>query len=77
MSIPVQNVLKVKRKHEQQWLDIQGVVAVGVGTGESRPAIIVSVERDSEEIRRLIPPLVEDIPVSIKVTGELHARPRD
>jgi hypothetical protein len=74
MSESLERVRAVKQLHEQRWLALAGVVAVGIGQRpEGTPQIVVSVEAESERIRREIPESVEGVAVEIKVTGSLRA----
>lgn len=70
----IERVKQIKRTYEHQWLALEGVVAVGIGTTASNTVgLIVSVKEDVEKIRAAIPPKVEGIDVEIRVSGELRA----
>ncbi|MGI9179289.1 MAG: hypothetical protein ACR2H9_02075 [Longimicrobiaceae bacterium] len=74
MAESLERVRAIKRAHEQRWLTLAGVVAVGIGQrADGSPQIIVSAETDSARIRREIPEQVEGVPVEIRVTGPLRA----
>lgn len=69
-----QTLKKIKKKVEKDWLQIPGVVAVGLGKTESgQPGIIVSVKELSLEVQSSIPSQVEGVPVEIKITGPIQA----
>lgn len=73
MAPSMDRVLQVKRKHENAWLSIDGVVAVGVGTtSDNLAAIVVSVASGSAPVRARIPQAVEGVPVEVRVTGQLN-----
>ncbi|HLF34949.1 MAG TPA: hypothetical protein VI583_11970 [Cyclobacteriaceae bacterium] len=63
----------VKKRYEKQWLGISGVTAVGLGMINNKPGIIISIERDAEKMRALIPADVEGIPIEIRLSGNLSA----
>lgn len=74
MSATIEKVRKIKKMHEDEWLSIDNVVAVGIGlvSGEN-VGIVVSVARNPEKIREKIPASIEGIPIEIKETGEIVA----
>ena len=70
----MEKIKKIKKKHQQEWLQIDGVVAVGIGNlSDGTPGIIVSVKKNAREIRRQIPETIEGVGVKIQETGELKA----
>jgi hypothetical protein len=70
----LERVKQIKRRYEQQWLSLAGVVAVGIGTtAAGKVGVIVSVKENPEKIRASIPQQVDGIDVEIRVTGELRA----
>lgn len=73
MSDQANKALEVKRKNEKNWMAVEGVVAVGVGMEKGKPAIIVSVKKDPDAIRKQIPSAVDGIPVQIQFTGNMKA----
>lgn len=74
MSESLEKVRAVKQLHEKQWLACAGVVAVGIGQrGDGSPQIVVSVEAETDRIRREIPEQVEGVAVEIRVTGQMRA----
>lgn len=64
----------VKRKHEKSWMEIDGVVAVGVGLIDEKTGIIVSVEKEPATMRKLFPSSIEGIPIAIRQTGQIEAQ---
>ncbi len=74
MAESLDRVRAVKQAHEQRWLVLDGVVAVGIGQrADGTPQIVVSVEADSARLRRQIPQQAEGVPIEIQVTGPLRA----
>ncbi len=63
----------LKRKYEKKWLKLDGVLAVGLGRDEGRPAIIVSVNTDPDFFSNQIPESIEGVKVVIRKTGEFRA----
>lgn len=75
MSLSLEKVRDVKARREQEWLGLEGVVAVGVGVTEQRgPGILVSVRELTDALRERIPRRVEGVPVEVRETGEVRAR---
>jgi hypothetical protein len=69
-------VSKVKEKHEEAILRIEGVVGIGVGLSDTEPGqvvIEVYTKKPAHEMRHLIPEAIEGIPVKIIETGEIVA----
>lgn len=52
---------------------MDSVVAVGVGIVRGQSTIIISAEKDPDDIRKQIPSTVEGVPVIIKLTGSINA----
>lgn len=72
----VEAVSKVKEKHEEAILRIEGVVGIGVGLSDKEPdqvVIEVYTKKPVHEMKHLIPETLEGIPVKIIETGEIVA----
>jgi hypothetical protein len=69
-----QKIREVKRKYEQEWLSIEGVVGVGIGIlADKNLGIMISVTKLNELISKKIPAEVEGIKLEIRETGEFKA----
>ena len=67
----------VKERHENALFNIEGVVGTGIGLSGTDPdkvVIEVYVKNPAHEMKRIIPEVLEDIPVEIVETGEFVAR---
>lgn len=67
---------QAKERHEQALLSIQGVVGAGIGLSDVIPGQVVIelyVERDTAEVRRLLPAQLDSIPIQIVETGPIVA----
>ena len=67
---------RVKDRHEEAILKLEGVVGIGVGLSETVPeevVIEIYVKKSAQEMKHIIPGLLEDIPVKIVETGEIVA----
>lgn len=73
MKDPMKTALKVKRKNEKKWLRLKGVVAVGIGSIENKPGIILSVENDDWLTQNKIPSDIDNVPVKIQTVGRIKA----
>lgn len=74
MQEKLERIREIKQKHETRWLRLEGVVAVGIGQIEGiGPGIIISVEKETEYLRRLLPTEIEGIPVRLNKTGTIRS----
>ncbi len=67
---------RVKERNEEAILSIEDAVGTGIGLSETVPGQVVMevyVKRPVHEMRRVIPEVLEDIPVKIIETGEIIA----
>jgi hypothetical protein len=72
----IEAVNKVKERNEEAILRIEGVLGMGVGLSETVPdqvVIEVYVKKPAHEMRRVIPEVLEGVPVKIVETGEIIA----
>jgi hypothetical protein len=72
----IEAVRKVKERHEESILDIDGVVGMGIGLSETVPGqfvIEVYTKNPTHRMRSLIPKTLESIPVKMIETGEIVA----
>ena len=75
MNNQLENIRKIKKKYEMEWLQIEGVVAVGIGQlKEHGPGIIISTREDPAGIRQQIPQLVENVHIHLQKTGPIDAQ---
>ena len=69
------SIQEVKKKHEARFLDMPGVVSVGIGLDpHGNQAIIVGLDASNPEIEEDIPEMIEGFPVIIKIIGSLKAQ---
>jgi hypothetical protein len=74
MSTNMEKIRKVKKMHENDWLSIDDVVAVGIGlVSGGNVGIVISVSRNLEKVREKIPASIEGFPIELKETGEIVA----
>lgn len=69
---------RVSRAHARELLAKANVVGVGVGSAESGEltlVVMVTHKLPQEQLRKadLVPPVIEGIPVEVRVVGELKA----
>lgn len=75
-----EDVRKIMNKHMPQLLGIKGVIGVGIGKTElNQLAIEVLVAKKLPEHNKLVPNLLEGVPVKIREVGvirtlEIHKR---
>ena len=69
------SIQEVKRQHEARFLDMPGVVSVGIGLDPNgNQAIIVGMDASNPEIEADIPKMVEGVPVIVEIIGSLKAQ---
>jgi hypothetical protein len=69
------SIQEAKRQHEQQFLNLPGVVSVGIGLdANGNPAIIVGLEAPNPEVEAKIPDRLEGFPVVVQTIGPLKAQ---
>jgi hypothetical protein len=72
----VEAVSRVKDRHEEAILKLEGVVGIGVGLSETVPeevVIEIYVKKSAQEMKHVIPEMLEEVPVKIVETGEIVA----
>jgi hypothetical protein len=69
------SIQEVKKQHEARFLDMPGVVSVGIGLDPNgNQAIIVGLDASNPEIEAKIPEMVDDFPVIVQIVGSLKAQ---
>lgn len=69
------SIQEVKKQHEALFLDMPGVVSVGIGLDPNgNEAIIVGLDGSHPETKAKIPSMLEDFPVVIQMVGSLKAQ---
>ena len=72
MAITIDKVKAVKKKYENDWLKLPGVVAVGIGLIDDTPGIIISLENLTDSPK--LPSSVENIPIKLQESGSIRAQ---
>jgi hypothetical protein len=74
MTEDQQKIREVKRKYEEKWLSIKGIVGIGIGTlSDENIGIVISVIRLEKGIQEKIPDQIEGVKIEIRETGEFKA----
>ena len=69
------SIQKVKKQYEARFLDMPGVVSVGIGLDPNgNQAIIVGMDASNPEIEAHIPEIIEGFHIIIKIIGTLKAQ---
>ena len=69
------SIEEVKKQHETLFLDMPGVVSVGIGLDPSgHQAIIVGLDGPRPETAAKIPAMLEGFPVIIQIVGSIKAQ---
>lgn len=66
---------EVLARHTDSLMAIPGVVGVGEGRLDDRPAVQVLISQDSPAIRRNLPTQLGGFPVQVVVSGVIRAQP--
>lgn len=73
MNDLMKTALKVKQDNEKKWLRLKGVVAVGIGSIENKPGIVISVENDAWLSQNKIPSVIDNVPIAVQTAGRIEA----
>jgi hypothetical protein len=69
------SIQEVKKQHEALFLDMPGVVSVGIGLDPNgNQAIIVGLDGSHPETQAKIPAMLQDFPVVIQIVGPIKAQ---
>jgi hypothetical protein len=69
------SIQDVKKQHEARFLEMPGVVSVGIGLDpDGNPAIIIGVDKSNPEAESKIPSIIEGYPVVIQRVGSIKAQ---
>ena len=69
------SIQEVKKQHEAFFLDLPGVVSVGIGLDPNgHEAIIVGLDGSHPETKAKIPDMLEDFPVVVQIVGPIKAQ---
>ena len=69
------SIQKVKKQHEARFLDMPGVVSVGIGLDpKGHQAIIVGMDAPRPETEAKIPAMLEGFAVVINIVGPIKAQ---
>lgn len=74
MPDSISKARQVKLQYESEWMELEGVVAVGIGLIENNTGIIISVKSTPESIRQLIPAEIDGVPIRVEESGEISAQ---
>jgi hypothetical protein len=69
-------ISEVLREHSAEWMKIPGVIGTGEGAIDDKPAVIVMVNKSTNEIKLRIPKEVDGYPVQIDEVGTVRALDR-
>ena len=74
MPVSLEKIREIKNANEKNWLQIKEVCAVGIGlTKNNETGIIISIEKNTEQVQKKIPSQIEDVPIEIQITGKIKA----
>jgi microsomal dipeptidase-like Zn-dependent dipeptidase len=69
------SIQEVKKQHAARFLDLAGVVSVGIGRDSNGDqAIIVGLDRPHPETEAKIPARLEGYPVVVRIVGAVKAQ---
>lgn len=63
------NFKVILEEAQQEWMDLEGVEAVGEGKANGKPCINVYVSKKTDEIERIIPTVYKSVPVKLQDSG--------
>jgi len=74
MPEQIEKVRQIKSKYQSEWLKLEDVVGIGIGTvAKDEIGIVISVRENAEVVRKQIPESVDDVRIKVQATGEFRA----
>lgn len=73
------NFKKILEEAQQEWMDLEGVQAVGEGLENGKPCIKVFISKKTAQIERIIPKVYKSVPVKLQDSGgtfDIQPEPR-
>lgn len=71
-----ESIEEVLKHHTDSWMAIDGVEGTAIGLYEGKPCIKIPSSKKAEDLRVVIPSIIEDYPVIIEETGIFRALDR-
>jgi hypothetical protein len=69
------SIQEAKKQHEQRFLELPGVVSVGIGLdANGNQAIIIGLDALNPEVEAKIPAQLEGFPVVLRIIGPIKAQ---
>lgn len=72
-SNPLLKAKQIKELNESKWMELEEVVAVGIGMIDDKPGIIISVKSAADSVRKKVPPKIDGVPIKVEKSGEIFA----
>ena len=70
-----ETIQQLKARHEQQLMQLPGVVSVGIGLNEAKhPVIVVGLAEPNPETEARISEILKGYPVRVQVIGDVKVR---
>jgi len=71
----VAKAIEVQERHNPDLLSIAGVIGTGVGFSQETGQVVIEVyvEKQAPDLERLLPRVLEGVPVKMVVTGKVYA----
>jgi len=70
------SIEQVQEEHTDDWMAIPGIEGTAIGLFEGKPCIKIFSSKKAEDLRAMIPSIVEGYPVIIEETGTFQALDR-
>jgi hypothetical protein len=72
--MPLADIINVMEAHQDELMEIPGVIGVGIGQSEEtgEPLISVLVDQMTPELQEQLPSELEGFEVKAEVTGPIH-----
>ncbi len=71
---PPPSVTQVLQRHTDSLMKLPGVVGTAEGSCAGRPCILVLVERLTPSLQKMIPSVLDGVPVETRETGRIRAK---
>ncbi len=67
------SIEQVMQVHTAEWMNLPGVVGVGIGEFDGKPCIKIFASKSTPELTRAVGDSVDGFRVAVQVTGEFKA----
>ena len=75
-AVPSKTIEEILKENTNKWLEIPGVEGTGIGMCKDQQCIKIFTSAPPDEIRPMIPKIIEGYQVDIEYTGQIRVLDR-